>query len=179
MDDHVETLILVDAQDRQIGTAEKIDGHRRGLLHRAFSVVVWSRDGRMLLQQRHARKYHSGGMWTNTCCGHPRPGEDIATAAHRRLGEEMGFDCALTPLGSITYRADFDNGLTEHEVVHIFRGVYDGVVVPHPEEVDAIAWKTLAEVRQDVMRAPRCFSVWFRQYIADEWPTALAPPEVV
>lgn len=169
-------LILVDTADRETGTAEKLDAHRRGLLHRAFSVIVWDSKGRMLLQQRDAKKYHSGGTWTNTCCGHPRPGEAIGNAASRRLQEEMGFTCPLTPLGTISYRAEFDNGLIEHELVHVFRGLYEGPVRPDPNEAQAFAWLTLEEIRREIAQAPNRYSVWFRKYVAAEWPTALAQP---
>lgn len=171
-----EFLVLVDAQDRETGTQEKLEVHRQGLLHRAFSILVWDGAGRMLLQQRDAAKYHSGGLWTNACCGHPRPGEATDAAAHRRLAEEMGFSCALTPLGTISYRAVFDNGLIEHELVHVFRGLYDGPVVPNPREAQAIQWATLEEIRAGIAANPQGYSVWFRQYVAAEWPTALAPP---
>lgn len=171
-----EFVILVDDGDRETGTAEKLDAHVQGALHRAFSIIIWDTAGRMLLQQRAASKYHSGGLWTNTCCGHPRPGEDAATAASRRLVEEMGLSCPLTPLGTITYRAEFDNGLTEHEIVHVFRGLHNGAVSPNPEEADGYAWRTLDDVRRDVEAAPQNYSVWFRQYVAAEWPTAMERP---
>lgn len=175
--DRAEYLILVDDDDRQTGIAEKLDAHRSGALHRAFSIVIWNSEGRMLLQQRALDKYHSAGLWTNTCCGHPRPDEDVSTAAARRLSEEMGLNCALTPLGTIRYRAEFSNGLIEHEIVHVYRGRHDGAVSPNPEEANAYAWRTLEEVRGDVAAAPDDYSVWFRQYVAAEWPTAMAPPD--
>lgn len=172
-----EYVILVDDDDRQIGTAEKLAAHRDGALHRAFSIVIWDRAGHMLLQQRATNKYHSANLWTNTCCGHPRPNEDVADAAARRLFEEMGFHCRLTPLGTIRYHAAFDNGLTEHEIVHVFRGLYDGGVVPDPDEASDFAWRTLDEVRRDVEAEPDSYSVWFRKYVAAEWPTAMVPPD--
>lgn len=173
IEDHV---ILVDSDDHARGTAEKLAAHRKGLLHRAFSILIWSADGRMLLQKRHALKYHSGGLWTNACCGHPRPREDIAAAAHRRLGEELGFDCALTPLGTISYRAAVSNGLIEHEIVHVFRGQYDGPIEPNTVEVEATQIRTLEDVRREIDQHPETFSIWFRQYVAAEWPMALEPP---
>src|SRR5882757_4685210 len=104
-------MALVDVEDRLIGTAEKLDAHRRGLLHRAFSVFVFDRQGRLLLQKRAATKYHSGGLWANSCCGHPGPQDEVAASARRRLNEEMGVDCALTPLFRTIYRADVGAGL--------------------------------------------------------------------
>lgn len=171
-----EMLILVDPQDRETGIAEKLDAHVRGLLHRAFSVIIWDRNNRMLLQKRDSAKYHSGGLWTNTCCGHPRPGEETEAAALRRLREEMGFTCQLTSLGTISYRAEFSNGLTEHELVHVFRGLYEGPIAPDPAEAEAYSWATLEDIRAEIAKAPENYSVWFRQYVAAEWPTALAPP---
>lgn len=172
-----ETLILVDDDDREIGTAEKIDAHRRALLHRAFSVIVWDGSARQLLQKRAVAKYHSGGLWTNACCGHPRPGEPVGAAARRRLGEEMGFACPLEWLGLVRYRAAFDNGLTEHEIVHVFRGTYHGRIAPDPTEAEGYQWRTLQGIRDDIAVAPDLFSVWFRRYIAEEWPMAIARPE--
>jgi len=175
IDTATETLIVVDGDDREIATAEKLDAHRRGLLHRAFSVIVWGADGRQLLQKRAVGKYHSGGLWTNACCGHPRPGEQAGAAALRRLGEEMGFCCALEMIGAVRYRAAFDNGLVENEIVHVFRGRYDGRIVPSPVEVEGYQWCSMADIRGAIAAEPSCFSVWFRQYIAEEWPMALAP----
>lgn len=171
-----EHLILVDGDDREIGTAEKLDAHRRGLLHRAFSVIIWDGNGRQLLQKRAAEKYHSGGLWTNTCCGHPRPGEPVEAAALRRLGEEMGFSCALDRLGTVQYEAAFGNGLSEHEIVHVFRGHYDGAIHPNPAEAEGYQWCTLEQIRVDSAAMPARFSVWFLRYISEEWPVALLPP---
>ncbi|HPG89288.1 MAG TPA: isopentenyl-diphosphate Delta-isomerase [Hyphomicrobium sp.] len=175
--DRQEYVILVDGEDQQIGTAEKLEAHRAGALHRAFSIVIWNSERRMLLQQRALGKYHSPGLWTNTCCGHPRPNEVVSDAATRRLAEEMGFTCTLSPLGTISYRAEFSNGLIEHEIVHVYRGLHNGAVAPNPEEAANCAWRTLDEVRHDIAAAPDTYSVWFRQYVAAEWPTAMTPPE--
>ena len=117
-----EQVILVDQQDREIGVAEKLEAHRKGKLHRAFSVFLFNAKDEMLLQQRAAEKYHSGGLWTNTCCSHPRPGEPTEAAARRRLREEMGISCNLNKAFDFIYRAEFDNGLIEHELDHVFIG---------------------------------------------------------
>lgn len=172
-----EFMILVDGDDRETGVLEKMETHRQGLLHRAFSVIVWDSQGRLLLQKRARTKYHSGGLWTNACCGHPRPGEDVAAAALRRLEEEMGFRCRLTPLGTIRYRAALDDGLSEHEIVHVFRGVFEGSIAPEPAEADGFQWARLDDIRTDIAATPERYSVWFRQYVAAEWPMALTAPE--
>ncbi len=170
MDDASERVILVDDNDRETGTAPKLLAHERGDLHRAFSVMIHDRVGRQLLQKRHLGKYHSGGLWSNACCGHPRPGEDVKDAASRRLQEEMGFSCALTPLGTITYRAQVGGNLIEHELVHILAGLYEGTVHPDPQEADDIAWRSLAEIRQGAAAAPETYTAWFRTYLDHEWP---------
>ncbi len=177
MQEHEESLILVDADDNEIGAAGKIDAHRRGLLHRAFSVIVWDSKGRQLLQKRATTKYHSGGLWTNACCGHPRPGENVEAAAQRRLREEMGFSCPLEWLGVVQYRATFDNGLSEHEIVHIFRGCYEGPLKPDPAEAEGYQWCGIDILRADVAAIPDQFSVWFIRYMAEEWPVALMRPD--
>ncbi|KWT65205.1 Isopentenyl-diphosphate delta-isomerase [Hyphomicrobium sulfonivorans] len=165
MIDELEHVILVDPDDQPLGTERKIEAHVEGKLHRAFSVLIHDGNGRMLLQQRAPEKYHSGGLWTNACCGHPRPGEATIDAARRRLIEEMGIDCPLVPLHSLTYRADVGNGLIEHEVVHLFVGHWDGAVAADPSEVSDYAWKTLNETRAEALNDPERFTAWFRVYL--------------
>jgi len=167
MDDTAEHVILVDQDDREVGTAPKLAAHERGQLHRAFSVLVHDGAGNLLLQKRSPRKYHSGGLWTNTCCGHPRPGEDTAAAAKRRLQEEMGFTCALAPIGTLTYRADVGRGLVEHELVHLFAGEYHGPVHPDAQEAETHAWRPLEQIRRDAVSTPDLFTAWFRRYLSD------------
>jgi isopentenyl-diphosphate Delta-isomerase len=162
-----EILILVDANDRQIGTGEKMDVHRRGALHRCFSIFVFDGRGRVMLQKRAASKYHSGGLWTNTCCGHPRHGEDVSAAAHRRLREEMGFDCPLDEIFTFTYRAELDHGLTEHELDHVYAGTYAGALTPNPEEADGYDWQPLARVESDMAAHPERYTVWSRIAVAE------------
>lgn len=174
MDDSSEVVILVDENDRETGTAGKIEAHRSGALHRAFSVFVWDSDGRLLLQKRHAGKYHSGGLWTNATCGHPRPNEESAAAALRRLREEMGFACALEPIGRFRYRAAVDGGLTEHELVHLYRGLHDGDVSPDPREADGYEWAEADALAARIAAEPQTFTAWFREYAAAKWP--LVPP---
>ena len=169
-----EEVILVDNEDHEIGTAEKLDAHRRGVLHRAFSVMVWDGRGRLLLQRRHIGKYHSGGLWTNSCCGHPRPGETSEEAASRRLNEEMRVICRLAPIGTFTYRAELDAGLIEHEFVHVFQGRYEGVIAPDPLECDGYSWSTPDVIRRQIAAVPQAFSAWFKKYVEAGWP--VAPP---
>lgn len=161
-----DLVVLVDAADRVRGTAPKLEAHRSGVLHRAFSVFVFDSQGDLLLQRRARTKYHSGGRWTNTCCGHPRPGEDTALAARRRLREEMGFSCPLTAVGTFVYRADVGGGLEEHELDHVYVGVHDGVPLPAPAEVDAWRRCAVAAVHEELRRAPGRFTAWFAEALA-------------
>jgi len=125
-------VILVDKNDNPIGTEEKLQAHKDAKLHRCFSILIFNSDGKMMIHQRQKGKYHCGGLWTNACCSHPRPGECTLDAAHRRLVEEMGFDTELEELFSFTYKAEFPNGLAEHEFDHVFKGVFNGTPKPDP-----------------------------------------------
>lgn len=161
-----EWVQLVDEQDRPTGWAEKLDAHRRALLHRAFSVFVFDAQGQLLLQRRADGKYHSGGLWTNTCCGHPRPGEGLTDAARRRLREEMGFDCPLEPVGSLHYRLPVIGDLTEHEFDHLLCGLCETSPQPDPQEVSdwrRIAWPALMG---ELAAAPDTFTPWLREILA-------------
>jgi isopentenyl-diphosphate Delta-isomerase len=165
----LELVELVDDEDRPVGTAEKLDAHRRGLRHRAISVIVWNGRGELLLQQRAAGKYHSAGLWTNACCGHPRPGEGAALAAGRRLAEELGITCPLTPLFRTHYRADVGNGLIEDEIVHAFGGHYEGVVCAAASEVQDICWLAPSALAADLATRAGAYTVWFRLYADRFW----------
>lgn len=154
-------ITLVDENDKEIGAGEKMDVHRRGLLHRAFSVFVFNDAGEMLIQRRALEKYHCGGLWTNTCCSHPAPGETWIKAAHRRLPEEMGLDCPLTEEFVFTYRAEFKNNLVEHEIDHVFFGTWDGVPKPNPDEVCDYRWITEDDLREEMKKCPEKFAPWF------------------
>lgn len=156
-----ERVILVDEGDVELGTAEKLRAHAEGALHRAFSVVVFSAAGEMLLQCRAAGKYHSAGLWSNACCGHPRPGEDVHQAARRRLAEEMGIDCELEPLFHLRYRAEFAGGLAENEYDHVFAARCHLPPRPDPAEVQAWRWVAMDDLRRDVARAPERYTAWF------------------
>lgn len=155
-------IILVNAQDEPIGTAEKMEAHYKALLHRAFSVFVLNSKGQMLLQQRALGKYHSAGLWTNTCCSHPRPGETTEAGALRRLQEELGFTTSITKAFEFIYKADFDNGLTENEFDHVFIGQYDGPIVPDPKEVMDYRYISLDEIEADLINHPEKYTAWFK-----------------
>jgi isopentenyl-diphosphate delta-isomerase len=157
-----EQVILVDEHDREIGTDEKLAAHSVGKLHRAISVFVFDERGQMLIQQRAVTKYHSGGLWSNTCCSHPRPEETSEAAAHRRLREEMGFDCPLDHAFSFIYKSRLANDLWEHEYDHVFVGRFDGTPEPNPAEVDGWRWIDFAEVVDDVRSNPDNYTVWFK-----------------
>ena len=159
MDDQV---ILVDENDREIGIEEKIKAHQAANLHRAFSIFIFDSEGKMLIQQRAFAKYHSPGLWTNACCSHPRPGESVMTAAHRRLQEEMGFECELHEKFNFIYRAEFDNGLTEHEFDHVLFGIFDGVPKPNMREVASYRWINIDELEKDVAANGDAYTVWFK-----------------
>jgi len=155
-----ERVILVDKNDREIGTEEKLAAHRDGALHRALSVFVLDDAGRLLLQRRSLGKYHSGGLWSNSCCGHPRPGESTEAAAHRRLREEMGFDCELRPILSFVYHAALGGELCEHELDHVFLGCFRGQPDSNAYEVSEWRWITVPNLTEELSREPWRFSVW-------------------
>ena len=157
-----EHVILVDEQDQPIGTCEKMEAHYQGLLHRAFSVFIFNSRGRLLMQQRAVGKYHSGGLWANTCCSHPRPGETVEDAAYRRLQEEMGFQTELTPVFNFTYRAELEKGLIEYEVDHVFVGIYEGAVAPNNEEAMDHSYLDMSQLEEALERFPDKFTVWLR-----------------
>jgi isopentenyl-diphosphate Delta-isomerase len=155
-------VILVDEQDQEIGVMEKMEAHRRGILHRAFSVFIFDKSGRMLLQQRAEQKYHGGLLWSNTCCSHPYPDESTSAAAHRRLTEELGFDTVLTEIFSFTYKAEVENELIEHEFDHVFAGEYDGELKLNPNEVADYCYLTIDEIKAAIHTQPAKFTSWFR-----------------
>jgi len=136
----IEKIMLVNKNDRMMGYAEKMKVHKEGKLHRAFSIFVFNKEGQLLIQKRAKTKYHSGGLWSNTCCGHQRFGESLEKSAHRRLKEEMRFDCGLEEKFTFTYKIKFDNGLTENEYDHVFVGSFDGEPRPNPKEVSEWKW---------------------------------------
>lgn len=163
-----DKIVLVNRQDEVIGEAEKLKAHQDGLLHRAFSVFIYRLNQEtkleILLQQRQIRKYHSGGLWTNTCCSHPGPGEEIQSGAQRRLFEEMGLTIPLTFLGKFYYQAVFENGMSEHEWDYVFAGEWKGETISFdPEEVQDYRWATLDDILQDLIKNPEIYTCWFEE----------------
>ena len=169
-----EQVVLVNARDEDIGVAEKLHAHVEPQLHRAFSIFLFNRAGELLLQRRAASKYHSAGLWSNTCCGHPRPGEHVAAAASRRLAEEMGIACTLERGPRFIYRAVIDAQLTEYELDHLFTGRFDGAPVPDPAEVALWRWVATADIERELRAHPTHFTVWFAE--AFSLVRSLAPP---
>lgn len=155
-----DVLILVDENDKEIGALEKTPVHKQGLLHRAFSLFVFNSNNELLLQQRADGKYHSPGLWTNTCCSHPRQGELMEDAIHRRLSEEMGMNCGLTFQFSFIYRHEFSNGLTEHELDHVYFGYSDQQPSPNPDEVKDWKFMHMDDLQKELALRPELYSPW-------------------
>ncbi|MGB6093614.1 MAG: isopentenyl-diphosphate Delta-isomerase [Moheibacter sp.] len=162
-----EFVVLIDRDDQQIGLMEKQQAHYAGLLHRAFSVFVFNSKGELLIHQRAAEKYHSPKLWTNTCCSHPREDETYEQAAHRRLKEEMGFDCAIEEKFHFIYKAELEPGLFEHELDRVFFGFYDGEMNLNPEEVMDAKWISIEDLKNDMDENPDNFTVWFKIIFAE------------
>ncbi|WP_430883448.1 isopentenyl-diphosphate Delta-isomerase [Fusibacter sp. JL216-2] len=159
----MEYVILVDENDKATGQMEKMEAHHKGVLHRAFSVFLHDGNGNVLLQRRALSKYHSGGLWTNACCSHPRQGESVEKAAHRRLMEELGVDCPVKEVSTFLYRAELDKGMIEHEFDHVLTGVIDPDDFPfNPEEVDSVDWMAFDNLVEDIEKNPSKYTVWFQ-----------------
>ena len=154
-------VILVDENDSPIGEMEKLEAHKKKRLHRAFSIFIFNDQKQLMLQQRALDKYHSGGLWTNTVCSHPAPGEETIDAAHRRLQEEMGFDTDLKEIFTFSYKREFSNGLTENEYDHVFVGRYNDAPTPNPEEAETWKWATKKEISEDLQKNPDKYTYWF------------------
>ena len=157
-----ELVVLVDENDKKLGLMPKMEAHEKAVLHRAFSVFIFNKDGDLMLQQRAAHKYHSPLLWTNTCCSHQRDGETNLEAGKRRLFEEMGFNTDLKELFSFVYKAPFDNGLTEHELDHVMVGYYENEPKINKHEVEAYRWMTLKDVKTDIEKNPHIYTAWFK-----------------
>ena len=171
-----ELVVLVNERDEALGTMGKMEAHRGGHLHRAFSVFVFDAQGRILLQKRAATKYHSGGLWSNTCCGHPRPCETLEQAAHRRLKEEMGIDRYASPEFSFIYRTALPNGLFEHELDHVLFAQFDGVAEPSPDEVEQWRYVEPHELTSELAEHPERYTAWLRLCWQEVFPRWAARP---
>jgi len=157
-------IILVDEKDNQIGVGEKLKIHQQGKLHRAFSIFVFNPKGELLLQKRAESKYHSAGLWTNTCCSHPRPHQDIKNEAKKRLREEMGFECDLKEIFNFIYKADLDH-LTEYEFDHVLVGEFSGEPIVNRDEVSQWQWLKPTELKEDVKKYPENYTHWFKKIV--------------
>ena len=169
IDDNLDApVLLVDANDQPTGTASKWDAHKKGWLHRAFSLIVFNDSGEILLQQRANSKYHSAGLWTNTCCSHPHVDEAIEAAIHRRLQEEMGFDCTITFVDTLHYQSPaLDNGLVENELIHLYTGTTErDEFRPNAHEVRDWRWVAPDALKMEVASRPDDFSYWLQVYLA-------------
>ncbi len=157
-------MILVDENDNPVGEVEKMEAHSKGVLHRAFSCFVFNDRGETLIQQRALGKYHNPGIWANTCCSHPRPGESTEVAAKRRMVEELGFCAQARDIGWFIYKAEFPNGLTEYELDHVLVANYNGqMIVPNPDEVAGIRWISKRDLEHEISETPEKFSFWLRE----------------
>jgi isopentenyl-diphosphate delta-isomerase len=161
----MEHVILVDENDKEIGTFEKIEAHKKGLLHRAFSVLLFNSKGELLLQKRSSRKYHSAGLWTNTCCSHPKPGESVKDAARRRLREEMGVNSNPEFAYSFIYKTELENGLIEHEFDHVYVGSFDGIPHVNNKEVEDWKFESIDWLSKDIVSNPDHYTFWFKEIL--------------
>lgn len=155
-------VILVDEDDSQIGVMDKLEAHQKGLLHRAYSVFIFNKKNELLIQRRTYDKYHSGGLWTNTCCSHPQPGEYLNESVKKRLQEEMGITCDLSFAFRFIYRSQLDNGLSEHELDHVFFGQYSNDPIPNPVEVSDWKYKSFHSLTEEIQLNPEKFTSWFK-----------------
>lgn len=162
----METVILVNEQDEVVGYMEKMEAHEKGVLHRAFSVFI-HHEGKILLQQRSLNKYHSSGLWTNTCCSHPRADESLEAAGNRRLKEEMGIDCPVNPSFHFIYKAQLDRGLIENELDYVLFGSYNGPIYPNPEEVMDYKWISWSDLVEDLNQFPERYTAWLQILVSD------------
>ena len=158
-----EQIIIVDENDQQIGMGGKLKVHQDGALHRALSLYIFNDQDELMLQQRAKDKYHCGGLWTNTTCSHPRIDEDLSDAAHRRLQEEMGFDTEMKKVGEYTYKVAFENGLTEHEYVHVFIGRYNDEPNLNPEEAMNWKWIKIEELENAIKKDSNAYTYWMKK----------------
>jgi isopentenyl-diphosphate delta-isomerase len=171
-----DRVILVDEQDNVLGEMPKLEAHEKGVLHRAFSVFIFNSKGEMMLQRRALSKYHTPGLWSNTCCSHPRLGESVIEAGERRLQEEMGFSVALQSKFSFIYKVNFDNGLIEHELDHVLFGQYEGKPKINKVEVEEWSWKNMDEIDQEMVTNSKGYTFWFRYLLSKYKSSFISSP---
>ena len=157
-----EKIVLIDSKDRVMGAEEKLKVHEKGIMHRAFSIIILNSRGEMLIQRRAIDKYHSGGLWSNACCSHQRENEILEQAIHRRLKEEMGFDCSLKEIFHFKYKTRFNNHLIENEIDHVFIGLFDGNPIINKKEVLDFMWIPLSSLKNKIKTNPEKYSYWFK-----------------
>lgn len=155
-----DQIILVNMFGQEIGEVSKMEAHRKPMLHRAFSIFLFHGD-EMLIQKRNRKKYHSGGLWTNACCSHPRKGESLEIAIHRRLREELGMDCKLEKMGEFVYYSKYEDNLYEYEYDYIFAGQYEGDIFPNQNEIEDVKWINISELNMLLQEKPEIFTTWF------------------
>ncbi len=158
----MEEIILVDSNDNIVGYKDKQDTHMSGDLHRAFSIYIFNSNNELLIQKRNSSKYHSGGLWSNTCCSHPRKNEDLNIAIYRRLGEEMGIKCELNKVDEFIYKVELENGLIENEYLHVYRGIYDGNPIINKEEVEDYKWININDLKEDIKLNSDKYTYWLK-----------------
>jgi isopentenyl-diphosphate Delta-isomerase len=158
----MDKVILVDEHDNVLGAMDKLEAHRKGILHRAFSILIFNPKGELLLQKRSRNKYHSGGLWTNACCSHPGPNESLDDATRKRLKHEMGIDLQPAYAYKFLYRSKLDKDLTEHELDHVFTGIFDGTPIINNDEVEDWKFISIQSLREDIERHPDHYTIWFR-----------------
>lgn len=162
----MENVILVDENDNEIGVMEKMEAHRKGILHRAFSILVFNNKKEILLQKRSTSKYHSGGLWTNACCSHPLPDETMEQATNRKLKQEMGIDIKTEFIYKFTYKINLDRNLIEHECDHVFTGIYNGIPYINKDEVEDWKFVNIKSLQNDIRRNPDAFTHWFNLIVS-------------
>ena len=158
-------VVLVDTEDNVLGECNKLEAHINGKLHRAFSIFIFNSEKKLLIQKRANHKYHSGGLWSNSCCSHPNINETTLSAAHKRLQDELGFDCELTERGSFIYKVHLDNDLYENEYDHIIIGKYNGEIKCNPDEVQEFKWIDMTDIQNEIKNHPEKFTFWFKKIL--------------
>ena len=163
-----EYIIAVDNSDKGLAPIEKMEAHYKGVLHRAFSILIFNSKDELLLQKRSTKKYHSAELWTNSCCSHPGYGEELKDAVYRRIKEEMGFNCELFEIFSFVYKAELEQNIFENEYDHVFIGIYNGEIFPNQEEVEDFKWASIDDIKADIINNPELYTYWFKHLLNND-----------